>query len=202
MAEAVAVNAASKMRLPFFLSHLALSNVQEILAERQSQGIFQVPIEQLWRSHFVPLINSQLVQQGLDAGMKQLSDDWKNGDAPWELGKDSDQYYPRPSPNDLEYYQPQNRCYNMVLFSWALAKAVFPRLQWNILVNERHSVAIAALPGFFSDVDLVVSNSPDRSKIIACMDLLFSNRGYTAEHSVDFADPGIGNTDYFTKWTY
>lgn len=199
--EAVANNEFNRRRFRLFQKSILEWSDEQITKEVNDNGVLQFSFRPLWRSIVLPMKDDADIQSALDAGMNNLDASWQRGDAPWEAGQDSCDWKPAPKADTLEYYQPQNRCYYMVLFALHIGKRVFPRLDWRIMLNERHSIAVGVLAGSVPSEEAIQSFQ-DRDKIVICMDLLFSDRNYTAKHSIDFADPKIGNQAYFDQWVF
>ena len=188
------------MRFRIIRDHQKVWSNSQWRDEVEAKGVLQVPFRPLWAKTIQPLVDHELVQEGLDAGMSNLDSSWKRGDAPWELGMHSCDWRPRPKEGALEYYQAQNRCYNVVLFSLQLGRLLFPRLEWRVMLSERHTIAVGIFPGSVSPEEPIHSFQK-REEILVCMDLLFSDRGFNAEQSMDFADPNLSSEAYFDKWS-
>ena len=134
-----------------------------------------------WKKKVVPYLQEERVQAALDEGMSLFDPTWKRGDAPWEYGAaNADR---EGVEGKLSWYQPAGRCHFIALFSRVIGHINYPDLTWRILTNNRHSVPV----GYGTDGEPRV-----------VMDILHF-AWFTAEQSLEFADPSIPDEQYWAK---
>lgn len=116
-----------------------------------------------------PHLKKQSVIDCLVAGMRLLDGNFKEGDAPWKMGRGKINGH-RATPDGLEWYQPWGRCHHIAPFAWAIGREVYPDLTWLIMSGELHTIAV----GWTDD------------KLVMVMDILLFD-DMTAKESYDFA---------------
>jgi len=125
-----------------------------------------------WRRHWpkkvAPHLDKELVQASLDVGMTLLDPHWRRGDPPYLLGREPGR---RAIPGKLSWYRPWGRCHWIAFFSMAVGVLNYPRLDWQFVSGDVHTVPVGYGP----------DGHPE-----AVMDILFFE-GLTAEQSLAVA---------------
>lgn len=110
------------------------------------------PIQFNWRRHWKkkvePYLHKPPVKGALEVGMRLLNPQWRDGDAPYELGRIS-MWPTRIVKGKLSWYQPHGRCHWIVFFSFVIGMLNYPELRWDIMAGDLHTVAV----GFNGDGD-------------------------------------------------
>ena len=140
-----------------------------------------------WSKNIKPILFDKDVQDALDYGMnKWTNGNWESGHPPWEYSR-GDYWWcvvkRRPQLHSYKWYQVRMGCFAICYFCKALGEKLYPNLDWKIVENHRHAVAI----GFKNDEPYMV------------FDILnFEN--LSADELYDYADPNLSDDEYNNKW--
>src|SRR5581483_8189316 len=143
-------------------------------------GVVQFDWRRHWRTKVEPFLGEERVQAALDEGMRLYDPTWTRGDPPCEVGAVSTRRVVR---GKLSWYQPVGRCHGIALFSLAIGLINYPRLTWKMVSSSRHAVPVGC--------------GPDGEPRVVMDILLFES--FTAEESLEFADPGLTDEQYFAR---
>jgi hypothetical protein len=98
-----------------------------------------------WRKRVVPHLDKECVQCWLEFGMQLLNRSWRCGDPPYLLG-DGAQDTGEVQPGTLRWYQPVMRCHWIAFFSLAIGALNYPRLDWQVVTGDLHTVPVGYGP--------------------------------------------------------
>ena len=140
-----------------------------------------------WNKKVKPILFDQEVQNALNYGMsKWTNDEWESGDAPWKYSR-GDYWWcvakSKPRLYSYKWYQVFHGCFAICYFCEELGKKLYPKLDWKIVKNNRHAVAV----GFKNGNPYMIFDI-----------LLFEH--HSAEEIYDYANPEVSDEEYNNKW--
>jgi hypothetical protein len=94
-----------------------------------------------WRKKIAPLLKDPEVGMALAFGMCLSDMTYRPGDPPWLFGSGRWEGQ-RARKGCLSWHQPRGKCHYIAPFCWALARKLFPNLQWGFLAGDYHTVVI------------------------------------------------------------
>jgi hypothetical protein len=100
-----------------------------------------------WKKKIAPLLNDLGVRALLMFGLVQYDPNYRDGHPPWRCGR-GPWNGQRAREGCLSWYQPWGRCHFIAPFSWALARKLFPDLQWGFVTGDYHTVVIGWKDGW------------------------------------------------------
>jgi hypothetical protein len=134
-----------------------------------------------WKTKVVPHLHKELVQGSLDLGMSLLDPHWRRGDPPYLLGREPGR---RAVPGKLAWYRPCGCCHWIAFFSMAIGVLNYPKLDWQFVGGDLHTVP--------------VGYGPDGRPVVVMDILLFE--GMTAEESLALATKKLAAAPAAQGW--
>jgi hypothetical protein len=134
-----------------------------------------------WRRKVAPHLDKELVQASLDLAMTQLDPHWRSGDPPYLLGREPGR---RAVPGKLSWYQPTGCCHWIAFFSMAIGVLNYPRLDWQFVGGDLHTVPVGC-------------GADGKPEVV--MDILLSE-GMTAEQSLALATQKVSSASAAGGW--